>query len=172
VRVDEVLALVRESFSGLQANRVLALMRQFYPDLTIDETFACLRKRFPEVKVGEMLELIRKSVPEAKISSVLELIRKLFSDVNFDMELFDVLRRLWPEESASVRSLFSSPFPFVAGHPVEGIIAHLTQKHGGNVHDRGVVEISAKSTYPSGTTYAASNAADLTAGSRFRSADS
>jgi hypothetical protein len=43
---------------------------------------------------------------------------------------------------------------------LDGIISHLTRKHGGNVHDRGIVDISAKSTYSSSSSYSAKNAAD------------
>jgi hypothetical protein len=35
--------------------------------------------------------------------------------------------------------------PFDAFRPFEGIIAHLTKKHGGNVHEKGIVKIASKS---------------------------
>jgi hypothetical protein len=37
-------------------------------------------------------------------------------------------------------------FEFSQEAPLKGIIAHLTAKYGGNVHDRGVVELRASST--------------------------
>jgi hypothetical protein len=49
-------------------------------------------------------------------------------------------------------------FPFQESAPLNGIIAYLTSKHGGNVHDTGVVRISAKSAMASEP---ARNVADL-----------
>jgi hypothetical protein len=60
---------------------------------------------------------------------------------------------------------------FQPSSPLSGIIAHLTSQFSGNIHDRGVVTITANrpiSNYPS---YAAKNVADLGTDSYFRSAN-
>jgi hypothetical protein len=53
--------------------------------------------------------------------------------------------------------------------PLEGIISYLTREYGGNVHDRGIVTVTSSEPYSSDSSYAAKNAADLTADSYFYS---
>jgi hypothetical protein len=43
---------------------------------------------------------------------------------------------------------------------MDGIISYLTKKHGGNVHDKGIVRITSKSVWDEG--YSVRNVADLT----------
>jgi hypothetical protein len=50
---------------------------------------------------------------------------------------------------------------------LDGIISYLTKKHGGNVHQMGLVTITSKSVYSDDPEYALRNIADLTAGSGF-----
>ena len=57
------------------------------------------------------------------------------------------------------------------GNSLEGIIHYLTVQCGGNVHDRGVVEITGGPVYSSHPDYALKNIADLTADSYFASDD-
>jgi hypothetical protein len=52
--------------------------------------------------------------------------------------------------------------------PLVGIIASLTHRYGGNVHDRGIVNVSG-TVYSGDATYAAKNAADLSTTSFFQS---
>jgi hypothetical protein len=44
---------------------------------------------------------------------------------------------------------------------MNGIIAYLTRKHGGNVHEKGIITITSKSLYKDDPKYAAANVADL-----------
>ena len=53
------------------------------------------------------------------------------------------------------------------GNSLEGIIHYLTVQCGGNVHDRGVVEITGGPVYNSSRAHALKNIADLTADSFF-----
>jgi hypothetical protein len=46
---------------------------------------------------------------------------------------------------------YATKFCLQSGLPLDGIIAHLTRVHGGNVHDRGVVIVSASSVWNSST---------------------
>jgi hypothetical protein len=57
--------------------------------------------------------------------------------------------------------------PINCDKPLEGIIAYLTRKHGGNVHEKGIVTLTSKSTGFGGLT----NVADLRDDSKFESAD-
>jgi hypothetical protein len=60
-------------------------------------------------------------------------------------------------------------FPLKKAKSVEGIISYLTRKHGGNVHDEGIVTITAKSIVDDRPKYAKRNVADLTSNSTFDS---
>jgi hypothetical protein len=57
------------------------------------------------------------------------------------------------------------------GFLLDGIIAYLSRKHGGNVHHNGIVEITSKSVNSADPREAVWNIADLTKDSLFRSAD-
>jgi hypothetical protein len=56
---------------------------------------------------------------------------------------------------------FTSDPPEQGKMPAGGVIAHLTAKCGGNVHEKGAVEITASSVYRNNSSYAPPNAADL-----------
>jgi hypothetical protein len=60
-------------------------------------------------------------------------------------------------------------FPMNGNGSLDGIIASLTRRFGGNVHDRGIVTISASSLLVSG--YSGRNAADLNSDSLFSSSN-
>jgi hypothetical protein len=53
-------------------------------------------------------------------------------------------------------------FPLKEARSVDGIISYLTRKHGGNVHDKGIVTITSKSVYSRKLRQALRNVADLT----------
>jgi hypothetical protein len=53
---------------------------------------------------------------------------------------------------------YSNLFQPLPGRPLDGIIAYLSRRHGGNVHDKGIANVSASSIY--GYTMA-KNAVDL-----------
>jgi hypothetical protein len=55
--------------------------------------------------------------------------------------------------------------------PLNGIIAFLTEEHGGNVHDCGIVEVTASSTYGRGREFMAQNVVNLKDPGAFESAD-
>jgi uncharacterized coiled-coil protein SlyX len=71
--------------------------------------------------------------------------------------------RVSPPVSPS-KSLTETEFPLKEAKLLDGIISYLTRKHGGNVHDKGIVTIASKSV--SGQ-YAVRNVAELTSDSRF-----
>jgi hypothetical protein len=100
--------------------------------------------------------LTKKHFPVCDPETVVELIRRHFSECPLPSALPGVYR------------LFPRAFPFVSGRPLEGIIAHLTKQIGGNVHDRGLVAISASTTSDNGS-YHAKNAAGLTTDDCFES---
>jgi hypothetical protein len=85
-------------------------------------------------------------------------------------------RRLWESIShrliSPVRPVSHSKshtevkFPLTEAESIDGIISYITRKHGGNVHDKGIVTITSKSVF---SNYAVRNAADLTSNSLFSS---
>jgi hypothetical protein len=64
-----------------------------------------------------------------------------------------------------VKSLSKAEFPMQAPDSLEGIISYLTKKHGGNVHEKGIVTITSQSAYPD----ALKHVADLTSRTGFDS---
>jgi hypothetical protein len=79
-------------------------------------------------------------------------------------------RRLWDAISARLLSpLHVSPsqyhreleFPLKDDKSLDGIISYLVQKHGGNVHDKGIVTITSKSVYWDDPEWAVRNIGDL-----------
>jgi hypothetical protein len=81
-------------------------------------------------------------------------------------------RRFW--ESISLRLIsqvaHEVEFPLNEPRSLNGIISYLTQKHGGNVHDTGIVTITA-SDMDDDPRYTRKNVADLTFESQFISKD-
>jgi uncharacterized coiled-coil protein SlyX len=81
------------------------------------------------------------------------------------------LKELKPSSRGPV-SRSNSPkkveLPLKEAKSLGGIISYLTQTHGGNVHDKGIVTIPCKSVGDS-SRYAARNVADLTSGSALMS---
>jgi hypothetical protein len=65
------------------------------------------------------------------------------------------------------KSLKAAEFPLQEANSLDGIIFYLTRKHGGNVHENGIVTIPSKSVYKDKPSYAARNSADLTSESSF-----
>jgi hypothetical protein len=62
-------------------------------------------------------------------------------------------------------------FPLQESKSLDGIISYLTRKHGGNVHDKGIVTITSKSVVTGNPKFAVRNIADLASASRFFSKD-
>jgi hypothetical protein len=62
-------------------------------------------------------------------------------------------------------------FPLQEAKSLDGIICYLTRKHGGNVHDKGIVTITSQSVFSSDPDWDVRNLADLTSGSVFYSKD-
>jgi hypothetical protein len=62
-------------------------------------------------------------------------------------------------------------FPLKQARSRDGIISYLTKKHGGNVHDKGIVIITSKSVVMDHPDCAVRNIADLTSNSHFQSKD-
>jgi hypothetical protein len=83
-------------------------------------------------------------------------------------------RRLWESISPcliSAKSLKAVEFPLRNANPLDGIISYLTRKHGGNVHDKGIVTITSQSVYEDNPKYATRSVADLASDSYFWSKD-
>jgi hypothetical protein len=81
-------------------------------------------------------------------------------------------RRLWESISRRLIPLLKEvEFPLKTAGSVDGIISYLTLKHGGNVHDKGIVTITSKSVYDDDPRWALRHVADLTSSSEFISND-
>jgi hypothetical protein len=105
-------------------------------------------------------------VSSESIASFLTVARteSFFFQMNFSMWLSvcERFRLAVPVSRSRVIDL-----PLKAGRPLEGIIAHLTKKCGGNVHDKEIVAVIAHRPYNQEVGNAAKNVADLHADSEF-----
>jgi hypothetical protein len=79
--------------------------------------------------------------------------------------------RLWESIARRLISRVAIEFPLKEARSLEGIISHLTQKHGGNVHDKGIVTVTSKSVVSGDAWNAQRNVVDLASRSYFWSAD-
>jgi hypothetical protein len=70
-----------------------------------------------------------------------------------------------------LKSLKKVRFPFKEAKSLDGVISYLTRKHGGHVHDKGIVTITSKSVHDDRPKFALRNIADLTSDSYFYSKD-
>jgi hypothetical protein len=75
------------------------------------------------------------------------------------------------DEELNLLKKVAGRFPPIPSVPLKGIIHHLTLEYGGNVHDRGVVSITANRPYDDHPVNAAKNIADLEADSYFVAAN-
>ena len=62
-------------------------------------------------------------------------------------------------------------FVYDSSKQLDGVIAHLTRECGGNVHDKGIVNVTASSGYENMSDWDPTNAADLGTNSEFGSHD-
>jgi hypothetical protein len=77
-----------------------------------------------------------------------------------------------PAPQPPVNSLGIFEFPMKEANSVDGIISYLTKKHGGNVHEKGVVIVTVKSIYNDDRGYyGPQNAVNLTSNSQFSTKD-
>jgi hypothetical protein len=76
---------------------------------------------------------------------------------------FDTLEH----DVGDMQELVPRNLPLKESQPLDGIIAFLTRKHGGNVHDKQIVEITSSSTLNDNPINSPKNVADLTSPSNF-----
>jgi hypothetical protein len=62
----------------------------------------------------------------------------------------------------SEESMTRRDCPYNPNQQLNGVIALLTQECGGNIHDKGIVEVKSKSTFNDDPDYSPRNVADLT----------
>jgi hypothetical protein len=120
-------------------------------------------------RVTDFIETVPKKLLLMKLTQTqreVENLRKQF--LNEQARWNEVMKRVMQH------FLFTSDPPEQEKMPAGDVIAHLTAKCGGNVHDKGVVEITASSVspYPSHCKFAPRNAADLGTFPQFCSEDS
>jgi hypothetical protein len=94
-----------------------------------------------------------------------------FDEFDFTLSLWQRITKRLSQSPAlpmgkTARSTKSLIVPSDVHSPLNGIIAHLSRTHGGNVHDRGIVHVSSSSVTAS---YVAKNAVDLDQSNAFDS---
>ena len=101
-----------------------------------------------------------------------ETMKKFVSEFRISDMTPEIWARVTQRLTRDLKELTSTrgeTFAFNSGKPLDGIIAHLTRMCGGNVHLKGVVEITTSST--DGAEYHPWSIADLGTNSRSRSRD-
>jgi hypothetical protein len=195
----QVMELVWRFFPGLNAMQAVALTRKVIPMFTVGQAIELMQGIFCELDSPQAVVLIRELFLELDSMEVIRLVRDFFHQ-NDDQQVTGLIRRI---ECPAFRTVMKGVFrkepvqePAMRkvkaddqqGKKVEidvpdGIIAHLTRKCGGNVHDRHVVKVTSGSfeketcganpysgAYDNLLRYAAKNAVDLETDSPFLSA--
>jgi predicted nucleic acid-binding Zn-ribbon protein len=98
---------------------------------------------------------------ERKVSTIGTQFAKRITDCERALEQVTFPSQSMREIKCPLKTLFFAPTP------LDGIIARLTQEHGGNVHDKNIVTITSQSILMGDPVNSARNVADLTTDSRF-----
>jgi hypothetical protein len=105
------------------------------------------RRISSDSKYFELLELIRfEFVSSDVFSEYLEVVSNSFEyfTISHWRSLHSrLILPVSPKQSNDRLSVQPLSFPFSSSSPLSGIIANLTSRYGGNVHDRGIVNITA-----------------------------
>jgi hypothetical protein len=118
----------------------------------------------PEIESQEEgLESLRLTLENVKSSLEGEL-----SQLRKDLDHLQATSKPSPSPTPSAaKSPNKIEIPMKAANSLDGIISHLTQKHGGNVQEKGIVTITSKSVINDDPKYALKKVADLTSDSDF-----
>jgi hypothetical protein len=111
-----------------------------------------------------LLEHVKfESLTQTAMTKFLSWTDNHFDRMELSHSLWQAIARRLAAQTADVAvrvpTRYATMFSPRSGCPLDGIIAHLTRVHGGNVHDRGIVSVSASSVYYS--TVSARNVAEL-----------
>jgi hypothetical protein len=117
-----------------------------------------LRNSVGDLPVSREIETLKTSV--AQSATRLETLRPELNHLN------GVFRQL---QQGFER--FEGWLPLKEGKSLDGILWYLTRKHGGKVHEKGIVMITSKSVLGDDSKYSAKYVADLTSDSAFYSKD-
>jgi hypothetical protein len=105
-------------------------------------------------------EFLRKSTIETFVMWSLE----HFNELEFTISLWRAITNRLSEGDNTSRPIsrrYAAVFLPQTGAPLDGVIADLTRKHGGNVHERDIVKVSASSVSGNSSSYGAHNAVNL-----------
>ena len=180
VRVDRHDVVLEE----LQ-RRVLELERQLREQQKVPERVEAVERRLEE-RVKETERAVREEIQRLDTtgrvddvaSAVAELRREMRSRASAEAvkALSEEVTRLKQEEQrldAQSEEIAPGEFVYDQAAPLRGIIAHLTQQCGGNVHEEGVVQVTASSVFDDEDYYedefAPEHAVELESGWEFRS---
>jgi hypothetical protein len=124
-----------------------------------------------DVRYFDLLELIRfEFVSQDCFREYLELVSNSFEYFTFSHWISLQSRLLLPVQlKSSINRLATGRLSFEPSSPLSEIINHLISRFGGNVHDRGAVNITANRPYSDNPGHAAKNVADFGTNSCFYS---
>jgi hypothetical protein len=110
----------------------------FIVGLGLDKSFSLMEfVRLEQLSI-ERVRLVVKVIVDGNISVNFGILKSLCSRVVLPVDASGL---------SADGSRYRDKFPFKAESPLSGIISYLTQKNGGNVHDKGIVGVSCSSVY-------------------------
>jgi hypothetical protein len=155
-------------------NDLILLCKEFDFPLFLDVITKALNREGPvDRDARRELQVLKDQTgqQQAQIAELREEVAELKADVASARAALEAAlggRAASKREAREPRSARNRGIKFAPSQsaPLSGIIAYLTEKCGGNVHDQGVVDITASGTWKG---HLPKNAADLTADSNFLS---
>ena len=162
-RVDkqgEVMEKMQEKFLDIE-RQLSALQRQLSMQSEVVRIAASVEGRLDDIsqaceqRVNETDRALRNEIRRCDatnhVKEVASAVEELRSQINSRATaeaveaLSDEVTRLKQEEQRLLKEMSPKEFRYDKAAPLRGIIAHLTQKFGGNVHEKGIVEVTASS---------------------------
>jgi uncharacterized coiled-coil protein SlyX len=173
------------------AGSISLLAKEFWLDDLLSECSTLQMTSTPELitALSERISKLERQMTSQPLAIVAELKESI---ANHERQLESLDSRIFalepnpPKAQADLKELKSvSPTPFFttalsppgssspkeAAFRLGGIISYLTRKHGGNVHDKGIITITSKSVWADDPQYAPRNLADFTSDLYFNSRD-
>jgi hypothetical protein len=145
----------------------MKLVQEAYPAPPLSDIVVVIQKCFPVRKSMEIFELIQALYPTYGVKEFFKETQKLFGELG-GMQVVELIRRSFPRIHVK---LFPESVKRGATLDVpDGIIAHLTRKCRGNVHDNKVVEATSSEPFDDGPSSAARNLAAMGDKTLFNSA--
>ena len=177
-KVPEMVEAVARRLEEIQCNDVRAEVERLGSELigrASAENLRVIDQRVKETEMALRDEILRLDVT-GRVSEVASAVAELRSEMSSRASaeavkaLSGEVTRLKQDEqriAAQLQEIAPNEFVYNKAAPLKGIIAHLTRKCGGNVHEKGLVEVTASSIFDNSHRYVPEHAVELGSESEF-----